>query len=215
MSKYSEIKRIYTIVFIPLVFIILIWLVKISETILEVRWSNFGLYPRNLRGLFGIISAPFLHSDFKHLISNSLPLLLLSVSIIYFYRKIAIKVFLLIYLFTHLMVWIFARESYHIGASGLVYGFASFLFFSGIISRFYRLMAISFLILFFYGGMVWGVFPFVKNMSWETHLFGFVFGMIFAFYFRDSAPKRQLYEWENEEEINDENEYWKDEEVKN
>lgn len=202
-----DLKRIFTITFIPILFVLIIWLVKISEVVLETSWSEFGIFPRRIDGLKGIIFTPFLHSDFKHLISNTLPFLFLAISIFYFYKEVALKVFIGIFLLTHVSVWIAARPSYHIGASGLVYGFASFLFFSGIIRKYYKLMAISLLIIFLYGGMVWGVFPVVKNMSWESHLFGLFWGVVFAYYYKGYGPQRPVYEWEDEDNNDEDNIY--------
>jgi len=198
-NKPLELKRIYTISFIPIVLVLLLWLTKISEVVLDVSWSEFGIFPRTIEGLRGILLAPFLHADFSHLISNSLPLIFLSLAIFYFYKEVALKAFVGIFILTHLSVWLAARPSFHIGASGLVYGFASFLFFSGIIRKYYRLMAISLLVIFLYGGMVWGVFPLVKNMSWESHLYGMFWGYIFAYYYREYGPQKPTYDWINDD----------------
>jgi membrane associated rhomboid family serine protease len=183
------------------------WMVKISELVLGIEFFEYGIMPVSLHGLTGIITAPLIHSSFGHLIANSVPLLILSTGIIYFYRDIAYKVLLLIYLISGFWVWLFARHAYHIGASGLVYGFASFLFFSGIIRKDNRMAAISFIVVFLYGSMVWGVFPIIPQISWESHLMGALVGAIIAVYYRKEGPQPVRYEWEDEdvEDLNEDN----------
>ena len=160
----EKIKIKHSILF-PGLFLLFIWLVKLSEFILKISFSDFGIYPQKLKGLIGIVASPLIHGSFEHLISNSVPLFLLSVGLFYFYRNVAWKVFFLIYFMTGLWVWVGAREAYHIGASGLVYGLASFLFTSGLLLRNPRMTALSMLVAFLYGGMIWGIFPMDKKMS--------------------------------------------------
>lgn len=173
--------------------------------------ARYGVVPRNIERLSGILTMPFIHSDFKHLFSNSIPIIILGAALIYFYRESALKVFLLIYILHGLWLWLGGRPSYHIGASGIVYGLASFLFFSGIFRRYMRLMAISLLVVFLYGGMVWGIFPLFIGMSWEAHLAGTIAGVICAWIYRKEGPQRPVYEWEDDddefqaEEVADEN----------
>ena len=130
-----------------------------------------------------------------------MPFFILSVALFYFYSEIALKVFLWTYFLTGILVWFGGREAYHIGASGLVYGLASFLFFSGIIRRYYRLVALSLLVVFLYGQLVWGIFPGVykKNVSWESHMLGFFSGIVLAIRFRKEGPQMPVYEWLDEE----------------
>ncbi|MCD4746447.1 MAG: rhomboid family intramembrane serine protease [Bacteroidales bacterium] len=195
-------KLLHSLIF-PVLFLLLTWLVKIVEVVFNIDFSKFGIYPLSVHGLTGIITSPLIHADFKHLFANSVPILVLSASLFYFYKKIAYKIFFLIYLLTGIWVWFGAREAYHIGASGLVYGLASFLFFSGIIRRDTKLMAITLLVAFLYGSMVWGVFPdfFPKrNISWESHLMGLIAGLILSIYYRKFGPQRKKYEWEDEED---------------
>jgi membrane associated rhomboid family serine protease len=158
------------------------WLTKTVEYVLPADFKSFGLIPRTLEGLGGIITSPFIHGDFNHLISNSLPFFLLSVAIFYFYRRNAFRIISFTWIITNVAVWIGGRYTTHIGASGLVYAFASFMFFSGILSKERHLIAISLLVSFLYGGMIWGIFPADPNISWESHLFGFFSGFIVAFY---------------------------------
>jgi membrane associated rhomboid family serine protease len=190
----------------PVFFLALIWLVKIFEVTHEINLVYYGLYPRRLSGLIGIITSPFIHSDFKHLFDNSVPVFFLSLAIFYFYRPVGLKIFMLTWLITGICVWLGARSAYHVGASGLVYGFASFLFFSGVIRKNTNLLAISLLVVFLYGGLVWGIFPFDYKISWESHLFGAIIGLGLAFLFRKYGPPPTRKEWveEDDDEQNDE-----------
>jgi membrane associated rhomboid family serine protease len=189
---------------IPGVFICLMWLVKITELLMEIDLSGLGIYPLTVKGLTGIIFSPFIHSDFNHLFNNSLPLFFLATALFYFYSEVALKVFFWTYILTGLLVWFAGREAWHIGASGLVYGLASFLFFSGILRRHFRLIALSLLIVFLYGSMVWGLFPGVyKNVSWESHMLGFFSGVVLAIWFRKEGPQQPEYEWLDEDEDDD------------
>ncbi len=192
-------KFIHSLVF-PTFFLVLIWMVRITESGLEASYVNLGIYPLRLKGLTGIVTAPFIHAGFKHLIDNSIPLYLLSVALFYFYRPVAYRVFLLTWFITGLLVWVFARPAYHIGASGLVYGLASFLFFSGVIRNNINLLAISLLVVFLYGGLVWGIFPFDYSISWESHLMGALTGLVLSVFYRGYGPPDTKPEWEDEEE---------------
>ena len=156
-----------------------------------------------MRGLPGIVFSPLIHADFRHLFNNSIPLFFLSVALFYFYSEVALKVFIWTYFFTGLFVWIAGREAWHIGASGLVYGLASFLFFSGIIRRYFRLIALSLLIVFLYGSMVWGIFPGIyENVSWESHMLGFFSGVVLSVWYMKEGPQRPEYDWlEEQDEI--------------
>lgn len=200
-------KKLLLSIIIPGTFIFLMWLVKIIEVLFEINLSDFGIYPLKPEGLPGIIFSPFIHADFNHLFNNSLPLFLLAVALFYFYSEVALKVFLWTFFLTGALVWFGGREAWHIGASGLVYGLASFLFFSGIIRRYYRLVALSLLVVFLYGEMVWGIFPGIyKNVSWESHMLGFFSGIILAIWFRNEGPQRPVYEWMEEDEEESEKE---------
>ena len=194
-------KKLLLSIIIPGTFIFFMWLVKIIEVLFELDFYDFGIYPLTARGLPGIIFSPFIHADFKHLFNNSLPLFFLSVALFYFYSEVALKVFTWTFFLTGFLVWIAGREAWHIGASGLVYGLASFLFFSGIIRRYFRLIALSLLIVFLYGSMVWGLFPDIyKNISWESHMLGFFSGVVLSVWYRKEGPQRPVYRWIDEEE---------------
>ena len=167
----------------------------------------YGVFPRKTEGLIGILTSPFIHSNFNHLINNSVPFFFLLTAIFYFYQKVAWRVLLISYLLTGTLVWLVARSSYHIGASGVVYSFASFVFTSGIIRKNINLLAISMLVIFLYGSMVWGIFPYLPDMSWESHLMGLLVGVGLAMYYRREGPGPTMFihDMEDDEE-NEENE---------
>jgi membrane associated rhomboid family serine protease len=192
-------KKLLLSIIIPGIFVFIMWFVKIIEVLFETDFSFLGIYPLELKGLPGILLSPFIHADFGHLFNNSVPLFFLATAVFYFYSEVAIKVFSWTFFITGILVWIAGREAWHIGASGLVYGLASFLFFSGIIRRYYRLTALSLLIVFLYGSMVWGMLPeFYKNVSWESHMLGFISGIILSIWFRNEGPQRPVYDWMDE-----------------
>ena len=198
----DEKKKFLSSIIIPLGFILLLWLIQIAQVIININFISFGLYPRKVYGLIGIITAPLIHAGFGHLFSNTLPLLFLSVGILYFYPNSAIKVFTSVYFISGIFVWLFARSAYHIGASGLVYGFVSFLFFSGVIRRDTRSIALALIVTFLYGSIIWGIIPQNNGISWEYHLFGSLVGISCAFIFRNSDPYKK-YEWEDEPDDDD------------
>ncbi len=201
-----EKKRIFRSILYPFLFVALMWLVKFVEITFDLNFISFGLYPRAYAGLIGIATCPLIHSSFDHLFSNSIPLLVLGGMMFYFYRPIAFSVFFWVYLMSGIWLWAAGREAYHVGASGLVYGFATFLFFSGIFRKERSLMVLSLLIVFLYGSLVWGVFPLQPQISWESHLLGALAGIITAYYFRKEGPQAKKIEW-NEDD--DDNEEWK------
>lgn len=203
MTTAEEKKRLQSSILIPGILLVLMWLVKFTEFTFHTRFSFLGITPLEPIGLLGIFLSPFLHGDWNHLMANSVPVFVLGSALYYFYRPIATKVLLLTVLMTGLWVWVGARESTHIGASGVIYGLSSFLMFSGFLRRDNRLMALSFVVVFLYGSLVWGIFPELfpeKNISWESHLSGLVAGIILAAFFRKEGPQRRLYSWDLEPE---------------
>jgi membrane associated rhomboid family serine protease len=184
---------------IALGFVVLIWLVQLSNWGLDLGLERFGVLPRRLGGLPGILVAPLLHSGFSHLAANSLPLLVLGAGMLYLYPNSALKVLPAVYLGPGIAVWLFGRESVHIGASGLVYGLVSYVFVAGVIRRDRRAVAASLLVYFLYGTLAWGVFPIEPGVSWETHLAAALIGVILAVFFRNlDIPPRKRYDWEDE-----------------
>jgi len=199
-------RKFFLSIIIPGIFVALMWLVMSVELIFGLDLTRFGIYPLHAKGLPGIILSPLVHSGLRHLFNNSLPLFLLSTALFFFYSEVALKIFSLTWLLTGALVWFGGREVWHIGASGLVYGLASFLFFSGIIRSYYRLVALSLLIVFLYGEMVWGIFPGVyQNVSWESHMLGMLSGILLAVLYRKEGPQKPVKVWEEEEEEGEEN----------
>jgi membrane associated rhomboid family serine protease len=169
-------------------FVAVLWMVKIIEVALAVDFAPLGIYPRSMLGSVGIFTGPLIHGDFIHLLSNSIPILILTVGLFYFYKKVAIKVFFLLYFMTGIWVWFAAREAFHIGASGLVYGLISFMLFSGFIRRDIPSLSISFAVMVLYGGnMVYGVIPGNSEISWESHFLGMLAGLFCAIYFKNAV----------------------------
>jgi membrane associated rhomboid family serine protease len=200
-SAATEKRRLLLSMLIPFLLVSLMWLVKVAELIFETDFYILGIFPRSLSSLTGILTSPFIHSGFRHLFNNSLPLLILGTALFYFYSQVSFRVLFWIMLLTGLTVWLTGRPSWHIGASGIVYGLASFLFVSGIIRRHIPLMGLSLLVAFIYGEMVWGIFPgFRMDISWESHMLGAAAGLLLAIWFRAEGPQRPVPFYENEEE---------------
>jgi membrane associated rhomboid family serine protease len=194
-------KKVLLSAFIPFIFIFFMWTTKAVEKLFNIDLGFLGIHPLAADGLAGILFSPFVHADFNHLFNNTISLFLLSLALFFFYSEVALKVFLYIWIFSGILLWTAGREAWHIGASGIVYGLASFLFFSGIIRKYFRLVALSLLIVFLYGSMVWGLFPGIyENVSWESHMLGFFSGIALAVYYRKEGPQEPVYEWLQEEE---------------
>jgi membrane associated rhomboid family serine protease len=163
------------------------------EDRLNVDLTSHGILPRTFSGLQGVLFSPFLHGDLSHIANNSIPLFILSTALIFFYRDISLKVLLYGILVSGLITWVIGRNSYHIGASGLIYVLVSFIFFKGMMTQYYRLMALSLAVVMIYGGMVWYVFPEVDaKISWEGHLAGLITGFAFAIFFKTPDYKKAI-----------------------
>ncbi len=184
---------------VPFFLIFTIWFVYWLEFMFDFNFNRLGIYPRSLKGLRGIFLSPFIHSGPQHLFNNSTPLFVLTASLLYFYRKIALPILLFGTILTGLLTWIIARPAYHIGASGIIYLLVSFIFFSGVFRKYYRLVALSLIIVFLYGSMIWYIFPIKQEISWEGHLSGFLVGLFFAIIFRKIGPQSQTYEFKKTE----------------
>jgi membrane associated rhomboid family serine protease len=200
IERENEKRRMVISAIIAGIFVILIGVTYLYDVFFDLKLYRFGLHPRNPEGLIGIVAAPFIHGDFNHLGSNIIPMFVLIACMMFFYRGIAFRVLLWIWLFTGIAVWLFARPSTHIGASGIVYGMASFLALSGLLRNDTRLISVSFLTIFLYGGMVWGVLPLFKHISWESHLAGAFIGLICAVVYRHEGPPKPVYLTPDEEE---------------
>ena len=184
MKEENQLKFTSSKFFIPILFVVAIWFIYWIEIYFNFNFNKYGILPRDIRGLRGVLFTHFIHSDVNHLFNNSIPLFVLLLSLFYFYRDVAFGVLIFGGLFSGLLTWGIARESYHIGASGIVYLLFSFVFFSGIIRKHYRLVALSLIIIFLYGSMIWYVLPIKEGISWEGHLSGFLIGLFFAIFYK-------------------------------
>jgi len=203
-EQYDTDKRIVRhALFVSGLFVVVLWLVKLFETEYGLDFSNWGILPLESKGLRGIIFSPLIHSNFEHLAANTLPLFILTFSLFFFYRKSSYTIFILIYLLSGFFVWLDGREALHIGASGIIYGLAAFLFLSGILSYNVRLLTISLIVALVYGYMFWGIFPLKPEISWESHLWGGVSGFGLALLFRKSVPADLIDEEDGEDEETD------------
>jgi len=195
MNDENQLKISKSIFFIPVLYIVAIWLIYWVEIQFSFNFNKFGVFPRTLKGFRGVFLTHFIHSNTSHLFNNSIPLFVLLTSLFYFYKDLAYKILLIGGLFTGFLTWIIARDSYHIGASGIVYLLFSFVFFSGIIRKHFRLVALSLIIIFLYGSMIWYVFPIKEGMSWEGHLSGFLVGFVFAILFRKKGIVKEEHQF--------------------
>ena len=194
---------IHSLIF-PAAFVFLFWIIEIIEQTTGLSFVKLGVYPLHLKGLPGILFSPFIHSDFNHLISNSIPFFILLFALIYFYRRISYRIFFQMYILAGLCIWLSGREAWHIGASGVIYALAAFHFVSGVIRNDVRLLTISVVVVFLYGGMIWGIFPINPEVSWEGHLWGAISGVVLALYYRRYIIRRDKFDWEDEEEVDNE-----------
>jgi membrane associated rhomboid family serine protease len=188
-----------SVLLIPFLLVLVLWILFWVDIRFHFNFNQFGIYPRTFSGLIGIFCAPFVHGNLEHLYNNSIPLVILLVALRYFYRDIFIKILVNGLLLSGLITWVIGRESIHIGASSLIYVLASFIFFKGIRSKYYRLVALSLLVVLVYGSMVWYVFPNIKEgISWEGHLAGLITGFVFALIYKTPEYKKLIkFDWEH------------------
>ena len=179
-------------------FAALIWGLKLFEFVFGVDLYHLGVYPRTLNGLLGVVTAPLIHGSWEHLIGNTLPLLLLGSMLIYGYPKSRFWALAGIWIFSGTGVWLFARSSYHFGASGITHGMFFYLFVGGILRRDKRSAALLMVAFYMYGGMLLTILPLDVEVSFESHFFGAASGAILAYVFRlwDPKPVRKRYAWE-------------------
>ena len=187
---------------IALGFVVLLWLIQLLNGGFDLRLQRFGVRPRELAGLPGILFAPLLHGSYYHLVTNSVPLLVLGTMMLHLYPNSALKVLPMVYLGPGVAVWLLAKDaSVHVGASGLVYGLLSYIVLAGVIRRDRRAIAASLLVFFLYGSLVWGVFPILPRVSWETHLAAALLGLALAVALRRlDLPPLKRYAWEGADE---------------
>ncbi|GEP50299.1 rhomboid family intramembrane serine protease [Flavobacterium noncentrifugens] len=187
-----------SVILLPFLFVLSLWIVFWAEVTFRLNLGELGIYPRTFEGLRGVIFSPFLHGSIQHLYNNSIPMLILLAALRYFYREQFFKVVGYGILFSGLITWVIGRDSYHIGASGLIYVLVSFIFFKGLRTKYYRLVALSLVVIMIYGSLVWYVFPDVdKTISWEGHLGGLITGFAFAILLKTPEYQKMIkYDWE-------------------
>ena len=198
MQDYNHFRFTPSSWIIPTFLLVLIWMVYYLDIAFHLHLNTHGILPRTFSGLQGIFFSPFLHGDFNHIANNSWPLFILTMALLYFYREVSLKVLFYGVLLSGFITWIIARNSYHIGASGLIYVLVSFIFFKGMMTKYYRLMALSLAVVLLYGGMVWYVFPEIDTtISWEGHLAGLITGFVFAIKLKTPDYVQDLkYDWQ-------------------
>lgn len=181
-----------------------LWLILIVDTFLGLGLNRYGLRPGHIEGLIGLLTAPLLHSGAEHMFSNTAPLIVAMTTILYLYPASSVRVIPAIWIGSGLLAWIIGRHSLHFGASGFVYGLLAFVFVSGILRLDMRSVAVSVMVWFLYGSMIWGVLPIRPHMSWELHLGGAIMGVALAIAFRrwDITPLKR-YEWEDDDSVPD------------
>ncbi|NAY92914.1 rhomboid family intramembrane serine protease [Muricauda sp. JGD-17] len=199
MSTNDYFKFSNGVVLAPLVAVLAIWTVFWVELQLGINLNDMGIYPRRISGLQGVLFSPFIHSSVEHLYNNTIPLAVLTSFLFYFYRIAALRIVLWGVFLSGLLTWFIGRPSFHIGASGLIYVLASFIFFKGIFTKHYRLVALSLIVVFIYGSMIWYIFPVKDGISWEGHLSGFITGFLLAVMTKVSIPSEKKYTWERED----------------
>jgi membrane associated rhomboid family serine protease len=184
---------------LALAFVALLWLIQVLLSGPGIDPGYFGVHPRQWNDLWGLFTAPLVHGDFTHLLSNSVPLAVLGAAMLHLYPRASRIVLPAVYLGPEIAVWLFARGSSHLGASGIVYGMFAYVLTAGLLRRDRRAIATSLLVCFLYGTLVWGVLPIEPRLSWETHLAAAIIGFALALALRDRdrMPHRR-FSWEDE-----------------
>ncbi|WP_298154427.1 rhomboid family intramembrane serine protease [Flavobacterium sp.] len=187
-----------SVVALPVFSVLTLWVVFWANLKFGLQLADYGIYPRTFQGLRGVLFSPFIHGDLNHLFNNSVPLFILLAALRYFYRELTFRVLIFGVLFSGLITWAIGRDSFHIGASALIYVLVAFIFLKGILTRYYRLVALSLMVTLIYGGLVWYIFPGVdEKISWEGHLGGLITGFVFAFLYKTPDYQKLIrYEWE-------------------
>ncbi len=163
-----------------LFFLLSFLIIEVINTFLARSLNQFGLIPRSFDALQGILLSPWLHANTHHFLANITALLVLSPITWQWGKKTYWTTTLFIIITSGLLVWIFARPAFHIGASGLVYGYFGFCLIAGFINRKPIFILLSIFVGIFYGSMIWGVLPLYPGTSFEYHLFGFIMGLLAA-----------------------------------
>lgn len=193
-------KTILNTVRFSTILIVIIWIVHIYKYSSGSSLRSLGVYPREWDGFIGIFTSPLVHGSWEHLISNSIPLFVTTTLIHFFYKRVALSSFFLIYIITGFSVWLFGRSVYHIGASGVVYGLISFIFWSGVFRRNLKSIVLALIVIILYSGYLGGIVPNKEGISWESHLLGGLVGIVIAFVLKEVIEKDEVYEdpWASE-----------------
>ena len=201
----ADTQRLRKAFALVLSFVLLLWAIKLTEYFGGLDLARFGIYPQQPGGLAGVLFSPFIHGSFAHLFANTAPIIVIGTMLLYGYPRAAKVLLPAVYLGGGFAVWLFAREAYHIGASGLAFGMLFFVLTVGILRWDRRAIALSLLVFFLYGSMIWGVLPVAREVSFESHLSGALIGVVLAFQLRhrDPEPPRKQYSWEREEAESD------------
>lgn len=185
-------KSLTRILQLPIYLILSLWLVHICKLAFNLPLGNYGLVPRDASGAIGILTSPFIHGNWEHLASNSVPLFVLTMIILIFYKRVAFKSIFLIYIITGAAVWLFGRHVIHIGASGVVYGLVSFVFWSGIFRRNIKSIILALIVTILYSGLFLGILPTQDGISWESHLCGGIVGIFVAYIMKDELSPDEI-----------------------
>ena len=163
-------------------FVALMWIIEIVDSfLLGGRLNAYGVRPRSMVGLRGILFMPFLHANFAHLAANTLPFITFGWLIMLRETSDFFLVSAVTMLVSGVGVWLTGSPySVHIGASGLIFGYFGFLLLRGFFERSLMSIALSLFVGFLYGGLIWGVLPSQPGVSWQGHLFGFIGGVLAA-----------------------------------
>lgn len=210
MNEKQERRKFIGSLIIPLFVVTAMWLTKLAEACFDIDLGKYGVVPHTLTGLVGILTMPFLHGGWEHLIANTVPIMVLGTALFYFYPSLSFRVLLITYLASGLFTWcIGSPTSTHIGASALVYGLNLFLIASGFIRGNRSLIVISLIMVFLYGSFFWGMIPSLaipQNISWEGHLAGALIGVLLSIIYRKEGPQKEEHYWDDEDDEDDKDE---------
>ena len=212
-NSSAEKRQIYTAILIPCIIGILMILSFVMEKGMDWDFHTAGIYPRRIESVWGIFTLIFVHANWTHLVNNVVSFVVLCSFLYFFYSQLASRVLLISYIVSGLILWVIGRDSWHIGASGLIYALAFFLFFSGIIRRHVPLIAIALIVALIYGNMIWHILPWEIHdpISWEGHLAGGLVGVFLSIFYRKIGPQKTVKIWDEEDDsiecISDEDDF--------
>jgi membrane associated rhomboid family serine protease len=191
-TQQEGFSRFHESIFITALFLGLILVIHVIKLMGWVETTSWGVYPREVWGMQGILLGPLVHGSVKHLLSNATPLLVTLFILHYFYRKVAMRSLLMIWVFTGTVVWLLANSAWHIGASGVVYGLVSFIFWTGVFRKNKKSVVLAMIMLILYSGMFEGILPNEPGISWESHLYGSIVGIFTAWWFKSEQEDDEI-----------------------